>query len=692
MKQENQVLWSQAVRKGVSAHDFKFFLTFWDPKRGAFGRDSSHNQEFFENLLLGVDDDASQFIRENPRIDYAFEVMKTVHDHSPLVDLGEYLESVDMFRPDCRLRFLYFYFHPKSRHTKKHWGVDFRLLYDMQLEKKQVKIEDLYQRLDMFANSTLILLELWGYHKHFKEWYAERNRLNSDTFASFIDNLDESTIHQVKEHASKKEFEQMKRQASKIGRLVDHYCFQTSEAKSMLAVTPKLTTLFWNASRLKEIVLEAILARIGRRDIIAELASPDPPIKPSTNRGYFAGLRKIIPNVSLGGGPEGNPIFKKYELHEKLGSGTFATVRRILSKKDHSVQRALKLVSLRNLKDKEVEALKNEVVILGKVSHPNVVKLHESFITADKIYMVLDLLNGGELFDRIIEQTFFSEKEAARVVFQVASVLVYLHARDIVHRDLKPENLLLSDKTDDYTVKIVDFGLAKQSKDLMVMPVGTPGYVAPEILKRRKYHKEVDIWSLGVTTYILLCGFPPFSEDGNNLKNLYKQIRAGKYSFPKEYWGNISKEAILLIKKMLQVKPRNRISASKILTDKWIVTTGPSMSVNIKNSVGTSLRKTRVMTQLRKGLRILWALYKISQLLEKNLDDSVDYRKLELNSHTVIEIVQTIEEEVHIKEQTNHATAIPYCAAKNSGIFGTFVTRVRKNHVGFNDDVDALVE
>merc|ERR1719208_398854 len=167
----------------------------------------------------------------------------------------------------------------------------------------------------------------------------------------------------------------------------------------------------------------------------------------------------------------------------------------------------------------------------------------------------------------------------------------------------------------DYAVKIIDFGLAKQSTELMSMPCGTPGYVAPEILKRRKYHKEVDIWSLGVITYILLCGFPPFHDDGNNLKNLYKQIRAGKYSFPKKYWANISKEAILLIKKMLQVKPRNRISASKILNDKWIKSTAPQITGNI-DGLGSSLRKTRAITKLRKGVRVIMALQKLSKLLD----------------------------------------------------------------------------
>jgi len=329
----------------------------------------------------------------------------------------------------------------------------------------------------------------------------------------------------------------------------------------------------------------------------------------------------------LGGGPEGNPIYRKYELHEKLGSGTFATVRRVVLKEDTSVQKALKITSLRNLKSEEVDALKNEVTILGICNHPHVVQLYESYITSDKIYMVQDLLSGGELFDRIIEQTFFSEVEAAKVVYQIADALNYLHNQDIVHRDLKPENLLLTDKSDSYQVKIIDFGLAKQSKELMSMPCGTPGYVAPEILKRRKYHKEVDVWSLGVITYILLCGFPPFHDDGNNLKNLYKQIRAGKYSFPKKYWSNISKEAIQLIKSMLQVKPRQRIQAGRIMSHKWIVTKmdksqlKKSKAVNLQDSnYGNNMRKTRAIGKLRKGVRIIMALKKLSHLLDSRLD------------------------------------------------------------------------
>jgi calcium/calmodulin-dependent protein kinase I len=308
-------------------------------------------------------------------------------------------------------------------------------------------------------------------------------------------------------------------------------------------------------------------------------------------------------------GTSANPIYAKYDLHEKLGSGTFATVRRIVNKKDPSDEKALKITSLRNLKTEEVAALRNEVTILQEIQHDNVVRLYENFQTKDKIYMVQDLLSGGELFDRIIEQTFFSEKEAAKCVSQIANALQHLHANNVVHRDLKPENLLLTNKSDSYDIKIIDFGLAKQSAEMMSMPCGTPGYVAPEILKRRKYHKEVDIWSLGVITYILLCGFPPFHDDGNNLKNLYKQIRAGKYSFPEKYWSKVSDNAKQLIRKMLTVKPKLRITAEGISKDQWITTEAPD--TNLGSTYGDRLRQTQALAKLRKGVRVILALKKM---------------------------------------------------------------------------------
>jgi len=266
-------------------------------------------------------------------------------------------------------------------------------------------------------------------------------------------------------------------------------------------------------------------------------------------------------------------------------------------------------------KKEEVDALRNEVVILSKIKHSNVVKLWESFETEDKIYMVQDLLSGGELFDRIIQQTYFSESEAAKCISQVTSALVYLHKLNIVHRDLKPENLLLTNNTDDYNVKIIDFGLAKCSSEPMNMPCGTPGYVAPEILKRKPYHKSVDIWSLGVIMYILLCGFPPFHEENGDLKKLYKQIRAGKYTFPPKFWKSISNDAKDLIKRMLTVRPSQRITAEQILKDVWLEK-APTQA--LEGGYVENLRRHQAVEKLKRGVRVVLALRKIIAVFEND--------------------------------------------------------------------------
>eukprot|EP00494_Astrolonche_serrata_P029121 UN29388 len=210
---------------------------------------------------------------------------------------------------------------------------------------------------------------------------------------------------------------------------------------------------------------------------------------------------------------------QRYKVKEKLGRGAFATVRRCIRKKDQR-EFALKVVRKKGMEPYNLKALKSETQIMHTLNHPNIVKLYELYDTPNHLHMIIDLLAGGELFDRIVEQGTFSEYKSARIVNQIAESLHYLHDRNIVHRDLKPENLLYMYAANDETVpvekrdtiKLVDFGLAKQQKESLKTPCGSPAYVAPEVLKRQPYSKEVDWWSLGVILYILLCGFPPFHE------------------------------------------------------------------------------------------------------------------------------------------------------------------------------------
>jgi calcium/calmodulin-dependent protein kinase I len=214
--------------------------------------------------------------------------------------------------------------------------------------------------------------------------------------------------------------------------------------------------------------------------------------------------------------------------------------------------------------------LATEIAILKQVQHPNVIVLKETVDTKNCLFIVTELVTGGELFDKIVELGSYTEDNAATVIRKMVSAIDYLHGKGIVHRDLKPENLLLKDNTDITEIKIADFGLSKivSSQVMMQTACGTPGYVAPEILQTKGYEKEVDLWSIGVITYILLCGFPPFYND--NIAELFEQIMKAEYDFPHEYWDSISKEAKDFVSKLLVADPQKRMTSLQALAHPWL--------------------------------------------------------------------------------------------------------------------------
>jgi len=179
-------------------------------------------------------------------------------------------------------------------------------------------------------------------------------------------------------------------------------------------------------------------------------------------------------------------------------------------------------------------------------------------------------VTGGELFDRLVEKGSYTESDAAQLVKKVVSAVEYLHNHNIVHRDLKPENLLLKQKGDDLEVAIADFGLSKivGNQVMMKTACGTPSYVAPEVLNATGYGKEVDMWSIGVITYILLCGFPPFY--GDSVPDILEMIREGNVNFPDAHWSHISYQAKDFVGKLLVMDPSSRMSASEALKHQWL--------------------------------------------------------------------------------------------------------------------------
>jgi len=219
--------------------------------------------------------------------------------------------------------------------------------------------------------------------------------------------------------------------------------------------------------------------------------------------------------------------------------------------------------------------LAREIEIMKKVNHPNVLKLYEVFETDEVISLVMELVTGGELFYKIVEKGNYSEKEAAGIVKQMIQGVEYLHGEGICHRDLKPENLLCSGEEEQgykpFRVVIADFGLSKvfNSGEALETSCGTPDYVAPEVITAEgQYDKSVDMWSCGVITYVLLCGFSPFLSSTQH--GLFDKIVKCEYDFPDPEWTNISESAKDFIRHLLVKNPKDRFTASQCLKHPWL--------------------------------------------------------------------------------------------------------------------------
>ncbi|XP_065836812.1 calcium/calmodulin-dependent protein kinase type IV-like [Oscarella lobularis] len=262
------------------------------------------------------------------------------------------------------------------------------------------------------------------------------------------------------------------------------------------------------------------------------------------------------------------PVEASYDIGDQLGRGGTSIVRKCTHKATR-INYALKSIRKDATKSPR-KILNTEVNILVTVDHPHIVKLKEIYETPEELHLVLELVTGGELFDRIIERGFFSEKDAAIVIRELLEALTYLHSLGIVHRDIKPENLLVKNPQEE-DVKLADFGLSKISgKDVTMQTVcGTPGYVAPEVLLGKTYGKPVDMWAVGVICYILLCGFEPFYSDSGDAE-MYSRILKCDYEFLSPYWDENSLNAKDLISKLLVLDPQKRMTAKDALKHPWV--------------------------------------------------------------------------------------------------------------------------
>mmetsp|Transcript_66951 Transcript_66951/g.193497 ORF Transcript_66951/g.193497 Transcript_66951/m.193497 type:complete len:368 (-) Transcript_66951:90-1193(-) len=337
----------------------------------------------------------------------------------------------------------------------------------------------------------------------------------------------------------------------------------------------------------------------GSKEAAVEPPAPAPAgKKPASEKAKKngSGSSKKKKSSTVEDSSSGKTFNELYKLGKPLGEGAFSVVKEG-SHKQSSESFAIKIVTKSKLSKEDEIALKDEIEVLSELKHKHIIRLHDVFDEPQFYYLVTEKMMGGELFDRIVQKSYYNEKEARDVCVILFDAIRYCHKHKVAHRDLKPENLLLTSESDDSDIKIADFGFAKKvtKPNSLTTQCGTPGYVAPEILEGKPYDTQADMWSLGVIVYILLGGYPPFIEQ--NQRELFRKIRKGQYEFHEEYWGQVSKDAKSLITKCLTVSPEKRYDAEVAMKDKWI---GADASKLANQDLGNNLEKFKAFNAKRK--------------------------------------------------------------------------------------------
>ncbi|XP_010453327.1 PREDICTED: calcium-dependent protein kinase 7 [Camelina sativa] len=304
--------------------------------------------------------------------------------------------------------------------------------------------------------------------------------------------------------------------------------------------------------------------------------------------------------------PTGHDISLQYDLGREVGRGEFG-ITYLCTDKETGDKYACKSISKKKLRTAvDIEDVRREVEIMKHMpKHPNVVSLKDAFEDDDDVHIVMELCEGGELFDRIVARGHYTERAAAAVMKTIVEVVQICHKQGVMHRDLKPENFLFANKKETAPLKAIDFGLSiffKPGEQFNEI-VGSPYYMAPEVL-RRNYGPEIDVWSAGVILYILLCGVPPFWAETE--QGVAQAIIRSVIDFKRDPWPRVSDSAKDLVRKMLEPDPRKRLTAAQVLEHSWILNAKKAPNVSLGETVKARLKQFSVMNKLKKrALRVI---------------------------------------------------------------------------------------
>ena len=329
---------------------------------------------------------------------------------------------------------------------------------------------------------------------------------------------------------------------------------------------------------------------------------------------------------------------------------------------------AIKCVLRKDLPPADDAAIYDEVAILSSLTHPHIVPIIDFFDEKDCYFIIMELMSGGDLFDRIGKKKSYSEADARDLIVKMLKAVAYCHARKVAHCDMKPKNLLLMSDDNDSFIKLADFGFAARVHETnsLSKQCGTPFFVSPEILMRKGYDQQSDMWSVGCIVYLLLSGNLPFM--GRSQKELFRKIVAGKYDFEDDEWNEISPEAKDLVQQLLVLDPSKRITAADAVRHEWLKASRDRLGSIMLQGTSQRLKTFNARMKLRSAMiAIDWvsSLRRMTSFSQRNLNSSVD--SAASGSTPLLETTRKVEEERQkdVDRQKRLAAAANQKAAHN---------------------------